>query len=290
MAVKTHGMELDGDKGPYLEITPRGIRYGNRELRERLRDIARGLSIVYYVVRSEIRSRIFDKTLGILWLLLETIILAGLYYLLTKVIFRASIAENQFLFILVSLIFWRWFSKTVDNSPSAITGYGAVLRQTNFPVHLVLFIFMGIEFALLAFSFVVLVFFLMLFGIYPSVAYVYLPVVIITQFALTFPLVLLFSVIGTFFKDFGGILYAFTSIWWYLSPGIYPISSIPKQYLWLYNMNPFAHILPAYRDILIYSKAPELIPILCILAISLGLTAITIAIFRRARRYFYMYL
>lgn len=274
----------------YLEITPSGIKRARKDLREQIENFKNDFSLIKFVVWGELHSRVFDKSLGILWLLLETLILAGLYYLLTKVIFKTDVAENQFLFILVSLIFWRWFSKTVDNSPTAITGYGSVLKQTNFPVHLVILIFMGLEFTLFLFGFFVLVLFLLFFGIYPSAVYIYLPIIIFTQFVFTFPLVLIFSVIGTFFKDFSGILYAFTSIWWYLSPGIYPVSQIPQKYLWIYNLNPFAHILPAYRDILIYGKAPNLIPIMFILIISLILSIFAVIIFNKSKYHFYMYL
>lgn len=273
-----------------VEILPGRVRTSPRGLHEAFKNFLTELSRIWHIVGFELRAKIFDKTLGPVWLMLEPIIIAGLYYILTVIIFRAAGETRHFLFIMVSVIFWRWFSRTIDTSPTVINSYGSVLKQTNFPTLSVILIFMGQEFFFLLLGILVLFIFLAFYKIYPTIYLIYLPVVLITQFTFTFWLTLLFSMIGTFLKDLPGFLYAFTSIWWYLSPGIYPISKIPHKFLKIYMLNPFAHILPAYRDILIYGKAPQLIPLFWIFFVSLLLSFLILKIFNRAKYYFFIYL
>lgn len=274
----------------FLKVTPNGVYESKKSVHELFEQICNDFHRVKYIVGSEVRARIFDKALGQFWLLVEPIIMAGLYFFISTVIFTYTGQKQMFLFILTSVIFWRWFSKTVDASPTVLLSYAAVLKQTNFPVYLIIVSYISTEIFFWLMSFMVLVLFLACNGAYPSFAYLFLPFVLIVQLFLTMFLTLVFSVIGTFIKDLSGILYALTSIWWYLSPGIYPVSRIPQQYLWIYNLNPFAHILPAYRDILIDGKVPDLYPLCIILVISMILTYFGLRLFNAAKYRFFMYL
>lgn len=274
----------------FLKITPKGVYESKKPLKEVIEFAINDFHRIKYIVGSEVKARIFDKALGQLWLLVEPIIMAGLYFFISTVIFTYTGQKNMFLFILTSVIFWRWFSKTIDSSPFVLVSYASVIKQTNFPIYIILLSYVCTEIFLWFMSFVVLMIFLTCYGILPSSAYIYLPIVLITQLSITMFLTLIFSVIGTFFKDLSGILYAFTSIWWYMSPGIYPVSRIPEKYLWLYNLNPFAHILPAYRDIIINGQVPDFYPLIIILVVSSFLTYFAFKLFNAAKYRFFMYL
>lgn len=278
--------------GPYeIKITPGQVRsVHKRSISEIVSGMLYELQRIRFIVASEAKARIYDKSLGLAWLLVEPVIMAGLYYFITTVIFSFGGEERHFLFILVSVIMWRWFSRTVDGAPLCVVAYGGILKQTNFPVMMVVVSFMATEVFFWGMGFFVLIVFLMFYGVYPNITYFVLPLVLITQFSLMFVFTMFFSIAGTFIKDLSGVLYAFTSIWWYLSPGIYPISKIPEEYLWVYMLNPFAHILPAYRDILMDAKVPDLMPLLFIFVISTALGLLGVRLFNRAKNYFYVYL
>lgn len=273
-----------------VRITPSGITEMRYPLSERLKRFKIDIGRISFIVSSEAKSRIFDKVFGQFWLLIEPIITAGLYYFITTIVFSYAGEQRQFLFILTAVIFWRWFSRTVDGSPFAIVGYSSVLKQTRFPVIMVVLAFMATEAFFFIISFIVLMIFLIIYGRYPNLLYFYLPLVLLTQVSVMVFLTLMFSALGTFVKDLGGLLYAFTSVWWYLSPGIYPVSKIPEHWLWLYMLNPFAHILPAYRDILIDAVPPNLLPLLVILTIFTTLSLVAIKAFNWVRYYFFSFL
>lgn len=273
-----------------MKVTPTGIQEMHYPLAVRIERFLSDLGRIGSIVTSEAKSRIFDKVLGILWLLIEPIIMAGLYFFITTVVFSFGGEQRQFLFILTAVIFWRWFSRTIDGSPLAIVGYAAVLKQTRFPVIMVVLAFMGTELFFFAMSMVVLIFFLAFYGHFPNFHYVYLPIVMVTQFSMMLFFTLVFSAMGTFVKDLGGLLYAVTSVWWYLSPGIYPVSKIPEKWMWVYLLNPFAHILPAYRDIMIDNTTPNLLPLLAIFCGFTALSILAIKGFNWVRYYFFSFL
>jgi lipopolysaccharide transport system permease protein len=245
---------------------------------------------ILFIVRSELRGRIFDKTLGLFFLALDPIIQAALYYVLTQVLFGTRMATLGFASIYLTVVFWRWFSKTIDGSPSIFVSYGTILRQSNFSVTSVLFSYLGVEIANFIIGLIVLAVFLFWLGVTPKLAWLALPLPFLTELVFIVMLATICATVGTFFRDLQGFLYAFTGFWFYLSPGIYPVQSVPERYLWIYNLNPFAHILPAYRQIVLEGTMPDPVPLLIILCASAVLAVGAFGVLARARYRFLPYL
>jgi len=274
----------------FVVITPSGVVEKNVTLSDRIQRLKVSIEMLRNIIVSEIKGRIFGKTLGLMLLTIQPVILALMYYVLTVLIFKSGGATEGFVAIFTAVVTYQWFSKTVDSSPTAISSYGAVLKQTNFPVYLVVVIHVGIECVMAFFSFSVLVIFLSLFGYYPNIYYFFLPFVLFVQLMLIFAVVFYMAVLGAFFKDLINILYAFTSFLWYMSPGIYSMSMVPPNLLWLYKMNPFVYILPSYQKIMIHGQMPNLLPLIIILIISFILFIGGYRLLRAMQNKFYMYI
>ena len=67
-----------------------------------------------------------------------------------------------------------------------------------------------------------------------------------------------FARIGLFFRDLSQVLWFFVSIWFFISPGAYPKIAIPQEYAWLYDLNPWATIFPAWREVFVIGEEPNL--------------------------------
>jgi lipopolysaccharide transport system permease protein len=44
----------------------------------------------------------------------------------------------------------------------------------------------------------------------------------------------------------------------YATPVIYPVSSVPVRWLWLYRLNPLVGILEGFRNVLARGQSPDL--------------------------------
>lgn len=247
--------------------------------------------LIIEMVKAELRARHFQKLLGPIWWVLEPTFMALVYFFITTVMFRSSTGTNHLLFILTAVIAWRWFSRTIDNAPYTVVSYAGLFKQTNFPALIVLFVTAASEMIFFFFGMAVLVFFCVIYGIYPSVAYIYLPLIILTQLLLSFGMASILATLGVFVRDLGQLTYVVTAIWFYLSPGIYPIEWVPKHLLKIYYLNPFATIMPAYRSIIIEGKPPSDLSFLLIWSIvGVTMSIIGIRFFLHMRVKFYKYL
>jgi lipopolysaccharide transport system permease protein len=279
------------DESEYLLlITPRGVTRRHRSAAELFKYVLADAHRIIFVIRSELRSKVFDKTLGLFFLMLDPIIMAAMYYVLTQVLLGQRMETLGFASIYLTVVFWRWFSKTIDGSPGVFMTYASILKQSNFSITSVLFSYIGLEIANFLIGLTILLVFLTVLGVTPKFVWLALPFPMLVELSFAIMLATICATVGVFFRDLQGMLFAFTGFWFYLSPGIYPVSSVPERYMWLFRLNPFTHILPAYRDILLEGKLPPLMPLFVILVISLVGSVGAFWVLGRARYRFLPYL
>ncbi len=213
--------------------------------------------LIFYMVKADLKSRHFRKLLGPLWWLFEPLMMSFVYLFLTTILLKSSSGSNQLLFILIAVISWRWFSKSVDESPAMLTSYGSVLSRTNLP--LLPFVYVSTIVNLIYFLAGLSVVFaiILLFGVHITSNIIYLPFVMLVQISFIIGVTSILARAGVFLKDLVSATWVFTSIWFYLSPGIYSESLIPAGWKFYYNLNPWATILPAYRSILLGGDLPD---------------------------------
>lgn len=274
----------------YMKITPSGTTRAALTWAEFVKTLAVEWSKIKLIINSELQSRVFEKALGFLFLTLEPIIMAVTYYFLTKILLGSGLPDRQFLLIYVAVVFWRWFAKTVDGAPGVFATYAMVLKQTNFSVFSLIFVYIGVEFFAFLVAFSVLVIFTTLMGFPPNFAYLLLVFPMMAQLSIILFLSVFYATAGAFLRDLQGALYGITAIWFYLSPGIYPIERVPEEYLWIYYLNPFAHIIPAYQGIILRGEVPDIPHLLLITVIALTLAAGAIWLLGRARRHFFSFI
>jgi lipopolysaccharide transport system permease protein len=228
-----------------------------REAGEELAAIARYRHLLRYLVASGLRTENANTVLGFLWWVLDPLLLMSVYVLLVGVLLDRG-APDLPIFILTAIIVWELFSKGTSNMVAGTIRKEASMRQIAFPkavLPLSALITAVIHFA---FAFAVLVGVAVIFGIYPSVYALLAVPIVLVQVVLTLGVGFFLSAINVFFRDTQRLMrYAFR-FGFYLSPTLYPVSAVPASLRPLYELNPFATLIPAYRDAVMYQKVPDL--------------------------------
>jgi lipopolysaccharide transport system permease protein len=84
----------------------------------------------------------------------------------------------------------------------------------------------------------------------------FLPIILLIQLTLSLGLGLAGAALNVFYRDFKHIFTLGLQIWFYASPIIYPVSSVPEKFRKVYFLNPMAGVIEAYRAILLYRNLP----------------------------------
>lgn len=209
--------------------------------------------LICELVAKDLRVRYSRPVLGFFWSVLSPLLIVGIFYLVFSVILRVEIREAPFILYLMSAVFpWRFFQDSVLTSTTSLIDNKNLIKESNFPQHLVPLSVVLSNFINFLPSLGILLVTSIIYLKGLPIYIVLLPVVIMAHFIITISISLIVSIIYIKFRDIKYILDAALQMMFYLTPAFYPISLIRDSFgdIWLkaYVLNPFVGILDLYRS------------------------------------------
>jgi teichoic acid transport system permease protein len=234
-------------------------RAGLPPLRQYFRELWRRREFAVEMSRANIRASNSDTVFGVLWNVLNPLLLAAVYFLLVTVI-RGSdkpLPQDYFPHLLAGLFAFYFVSGCMAGGASSVTSAGKIIMNTAFPR--ILLVFSAVSIA---------------FRKFLPTMFVYVPVALITHVGipwtalLAIPMFLLITIFGTgmamllatsqvYFRDTGSFLPYFTRIWLYLSPVLWYPENVNARLKPFEVLNPLYSLLGGWGDLLVRG---ELIP------------------------------
>jgi ABC-type polysaccharide/polyol phosphate export permease len=265
-------------------------------LREAVREVGSRRRLIQYLVQADLKKKGSDTLLGNLWWVLDPLLQMMVYVVLVSVIFVRSTPDYP-LFIFAAILPWKWFTSSVQDGITSVVSQDKLIKQIQFPKIVLPFAATASGIANFAFGMIPLALLLILFyrdRLTPNLALI-VPIAAV-QFTFTLALALLVSAVNVFFRDLGNVARHILRLWFYLSPGLYAISTLndsailrdhPTLQL-IAAANPFSILFTAYRSVIYGSSEPPLPPMppawdgLAVLLLgSLILLALTTLVFKR---------
>jgi ABC-type polysaccharide/polyol phosphate export permease len=265
-------------------------------LREALREIGSRRRLIQYLVQADLKKKGSDTLLGNLWWVIDPLLQMLVYVVLVSVIFVRG-QDDYPLFIFAAILPWKWFTSSVQDAISSVVSQEKLIKQIQFPKIVLPFAATTSGIVNFAFGMIPLGLLLVLFyrdRLTPNIALI-VPIAAV-QFAFTLALALFVSAVNVFFRDLGNVVRHILRLWFYLSPGLYAISTLNDSAILkshptlqaVAEANPFAILFTAYRSVIYGSSKPALPPgapawgsLLVLLAASLILLAFTTLLFKR---------
>lgn len=210
-----------------------------------------------------IQARYRGSYVGAGWLLLQPMLMLGIYTLIFSWVFEArwgasleSSAEFG-LFLFSGVLLYSIFSECVNEAPTLMLKNETYIVQIRFPLEILSWVSLVASFYLFALGTAVLLFFHLVFIGLPPVTWLLLPIVLAPIALLTLGLTWFISAVGVYFRDISQMTVMFTTALLFMSPVFYPASRIPDSYRGMYDLNPFAVLLESSKDILFFGNQPN---------------------------------
>ena len=247
-------------------------RVGIPPVRSYLRELWRRREFAFELARTQMRAQHLDTMFGRLWLVLNPLLLAGVYFLLVDIVRRGPTRGTTFLAHLIAGIFAYYFiSGAVREGAKTVVSGGRLVLNTAFPRTLLPLssVFGGF----LRFLPTLLVY---------AVIHVATGLPIGWHLLWCIPLIALFTIISAglsmfvaalqvYFRDLTQFLPYILRVWLYVSPVLYYAEEMPERYKFLLYVNPIGALLAAWSDVLIKGQAPTTIDMVAGIAWSFGL-------------------
>jgi lipopolysaccharide transport system permease protein len=221
-----------------------------------IRPRQRWAQVVLYKAFAELRADAEKYYIGYLWWMVEPIIEMAVWYLVfAQLLHRYT--EDFVAFLLCGLVPWRWFSVTVLSGSASITGNHGLAMQVFVPKLVFPLVSIAVNTAKFFIVLAVLALFLNLYGIGASWSYLAIPPLIVVQLLFVSAVTILTAAVVPFLPSLRVVLDAGMRIGFALSGIFFSVAVQPASQRWWLHLNPMTPILDAWRDVLMYHRAPD---------------------------------
>ena len=231
------------------------FRAGLPPMREYLRSLWSRRTFIAAFSRSELREQNFDSLFGQLWLVLNPLLLSGVYFLLIDVIGGKS-DSSRFAHLTASLFLFYLIANSLTGGVKAITSGQRLILNTSFPR-----IMLPISAAIVALfrflpTLVVYIVIHVLLGLPFSWQMLWALPIIVIAIVLSLGLAILISCINVYFRDISSMLPYLTRSLLYLSPILYEAAHMSHRIKKFEVANPIFYILDSWSRVMVHGEAP----------------------------------
>jgi teichoic acid transport system permease protein len=223
-------------------------RVGLPPLRPYFRELWRRRHFMFGLARADLRVQHFNTAFGQLWLLINPLLLALVYFLLVTIVRGGSRGPEFLAHLMLGLFAFRFVSRSIREGVTAVVGGGRLILNTAFPR--ILLPLASVITGVMRFLPTLLVY---------AVAHVVLGLPIGLQLLWAIPIFALLAVFATgatmlvatvqvYFRDLKYFLRYFLRIWLYTSPILYYVDDVPQRFKPIMNANPLYPLLGSLSD------------------------------------------
>ena len=237
------------------------MRHSSR-LTQWLKELWAYRNLVYNLVSRDLKVRYKNSLLGVVWSWLNPLLMMLIFTFVFGVLYKREDIPNYQVLFLSAMLPWNFFVGSVMGGIPSVVGNANLIKKVYFPrevlpISVVLSNMINFLIALPVFFILALI-----SGVLPSRHLFFLPIPILTQVIFTIGIVLILSTLEVFYRDTHMLMDVGMQAWFFLTPVIYPMKSLPPEVtllgltfnpqLWLFRLNPMASIINTYQDILYY--------------------------------------
>jgi teichoic acid transport system permease protein len=237
------------------------FRAGMPPLGAYLRALWSRRSFIAEFSRSELREQNYGSVFGQVWLVLNPLLLSGVYFLLIFII-GGHRDLTRYGHLTACLFLFYLISNSLSGGVKSITAGQRLILNTAFP-RIMLPISASVV-ALFRFAPTLAVFLVIrtLLGLPVSWQMLWaLPVILIALF-MGLGMAILISCINVYFRDIASFLPYLTRSLLYLSPILYQVADMSPKLKSVEIVNPLFYLLDSWSQVMVYARAPDVFSLL----------------------------
>jgi len=218
------------------------------------RDLIRNL-----VIR-DLKVRYKNSVLGILWSLLNPLLMTLVFTVVFTIMLPRSGQPNYPVFFMCGFLPWSFFASSLAGATGSIVDNAPLIKKVYFPREILPLAEVLSNLVNFLIALTVLFAMLIVFRMRLTPALMMLPLIILAQVLFTCGMSFLLATANVFYRDTQHILEVLLQAWFFLTPIFYPITFLPEQYrflglaldvrLWTRRLNPMASLIASYHDVL----------------------------------------
>lgn len=223
-------------------------------------------ALILQMVKREVMSRYKGSFLGLLWSLINPILMLAIYTFVFSVVFKVRLDQDDGLYddktgfalvLFAGLIIFNLFSECISRAPGLVLANINYVKKIIFPLEILPWVTLGSAIFHTSISFLVLLAFVLIVGHPIHWTVICLPIVLLPLLLFTMGLMWLLASIGVFVRDIGQFIGLILTAMLFMSPIFYPASALPESIRSYLFLNPLTFIIEQTRAVTLAGNLPD---------------------------------
>ena len=243
----------------------------------------RYLQIAFYRAYADLKTEASRSFVGFAWWIVEPVLYMAAFYVVFELGLRRG-QENFLAFLLIGLILWKWFSSTITSSSGIINANRGLLNQVYLPKWIFPLTVVITNTSKLLISSVVLLVFLLVYGINPDLSWLALLPILLAQLLLVLGCSLMAAALTPFFQELRLIIDNGILALMFLSGVFFNLDEMEEGVRSVLMLNPIAILIRDARSVLLDKQLPADHSLFYVTTISIALIVFALFFLKRNDR------
>ena len=242
------------------------------------------------LVSGDFKNKYRRSYLGIVWSLLNPLLMMVVMSIIFSVVFRFSAIPNFQVYLILGQVMFSFYAESTQLSVMTIVGSGQLIKKVYLPKYIFPLSKVVFSFINTSISFIAVLLVILYYRVPLTLNILYLPMIMASFFLFCLGIGFILSALMVFVRDTLHLYGIVVTILGYLTPIFYSIDVFPKTLQTILKCNPIYHYVTAVRTVLLYGQpVPVLESVICI-GIGILSLAIGVSYFQRKQSKFILYI
>lgn len=257
----------------------------------RLKEVWHYRDLLFLFVKRDFVTVYKQTILGPLWFFIQPLLTTITFTIVFGTVAQLSTdGAPKVIFYMAGITLWNYFSNCLSSVAGVFNANASIFGKVYFPrliMPLTVVISNLMKFGVQFLLFICFVVYFVLQGqITPNFYIVLMPIIILLMALISMGIGLILTAMTAKYKDLTQLIAFGVQLFMYVTPVIYPSSSIPEAYKWMVNLNPLVSLFDYMRYAFLGIGEFSLLSLVYPGLFSLVILALGILVFNKAQKTF----
>ena len=242
------------------------------------------------MVGREVKARYKQSILGYFWVILnplaQMLVMSFAFSIILRIPTNTPSNIPYSVFLFVGLLPWNLFSTSLSSACNSLVNSSTLITKVYFPRTILVLASIFSKFIDFVFALSILILYMIFYQIPLSFNILWVIPIFFIQQIFTLGMALFLSAANLIYRDVQYLLNLLLVLWMYATPIIYPADIVPEQYKLMFQLNPMAVIVNAYRQTVLGGGLPNFVSLTIAIVLSVFFLIIGLSYFKSREKIF----
>jgi len=257
---------------------------------QEIKSIIKWHELLWQIVGREVKARYKQSILGFFWVILnplaQMLVMSFAFSTILRIPTNSSENIPYSLFLFVALLPWNLFANSLSFSAGSLVSSGPLITKIYFPRTILVLATIIAKIIDFLFASIILIIFMIAYQIPITLNILWVLPLFFIQQIFTLGLSLFLAASNLLYRDIQYLLNMILLLWMYATPVFYPVDLVPDKYRLIFQLNPMAVIINAYRQVILGGGEPKYSSIIIALVLSFIVLLLGLSYFKSREKIF----